>query len=210
METDGTNTPLGEYDIPEYVSGCAPGNVAVYVVDESGTQTQICSGLCQPADTWTGAANLASVQNGVAPYGCTRPSVNGSTDDNCIFIWTLQYFSAADPESSLEPWSDHLGVCFDFARDLYDPAKPEGGSDKTVATPNCAALALNPSLDPSTCSAAAPCSSPAQAAALFGAVDQGCVSYETAIANPDPPFAHAIHRRALDRIRFAQGVGGRR
>jgi hypothetical protein len=124
---DARNPPGDLGDV--YRNGCAPGHIVGLVSSSADDAIPICSQLCQPVETHSGAPEGAA---GAAAHACPAGS-------ECRYWWWF------DESGFLTEYSDSLGVCIAFANYQYD-ADRDGTADTVL--PSCTTLPNTDSTDP--------------------------------------------------------------
>jgi hypothetical protein len=104
-----------------YRNGCAPGHIVGLPSSSAADAIPICSQLCEPVETHSGAPDGAA---GTAAHGCPAGS-------ECRYWWWF------DDGRQASAYANTLGICLAFASYQYD-ADGDGRAD--AALPSCTSL----------------------------------------------------------------------
>jgi hypothetical protein len=204
--TDRRPPALGP-DGTVFLNSCAPGYVAMYLEDLSGTMKVVCSGMCAPvkvdkdiaampgnAKLNQGDVNalgkLVSDPKPVAGHATCAADIKGSeANEDCRFLWlplATRINNSRKPVNS--SYNNTLGICFAFAHYIAIDTNNDGVADAPERSCSQLPRVAPPSTDPG---------------APFGtAEDAGC--YPLTLA-PAPPVAANPHR--VVQVRLSNGAG---
>jgi hypothetical protein len=194
-----------------FLNSCAPGYIAMYLEDLSGSMKVVCSGMCAPVAVDKDIAAMsgnARLNEGdaralgklvadprpVAGHSTCAAGIKGSDavdGEDCRFLWlplATRINNSRTPVNT--PYNNTLGICFAFAHYTAIDTNDDGIAD--AAERSCAKLPRTapPSNDPT---------------APFGtAADAGCYPLAT---TPVPPGTVANNPHRLVTYRLAHGVG---